>query len=421
MMREATSRGEVERRVGAVTTDPLGDVVSQQYESWVYPAPIQDLDEWLQSSWQWFDPSHAHRLMWPDRDYPTGMDILIAGCGTNQAAIIAYTNPTAHVVAVDVSNASLDHHQWLKDKYDLANLELHQLPIERVGALDRQFDLVITTGVLHHMADPEEGMRALAECLRPEGVLAVMLYANYGRIGVHLMQSVFKDLGLSQNEASLDIVRDALGQLSPLHPLASYLQIAPDLDDDAGVVDTFLHGREAAYTIDECRELVASAGLAFQDVFLKSSYYAPAPSTNSFFAAVSDMPREQQWSIMQRINASNACHYFLACRPDRDPASYAIDFDSGDPLRYVPLFRKGCGLRGNAIYRYDWERGLTPLQAALIEQVDGLRSIQGIVDAVISGSAFARADTAEVVAVSLETFRSLWQQDFLAMGIGTGQ
>jgi hypothetical protein len=50
--------------------------------------------------------------------------------------------------------------------------------------------------------------------------------------------------------------------------------------------------------------------------------------------------------------------------------------------------------------------------------VDGHRTISDIVDAAISGSTFARADTAEVVAVSLETFSSLWQQDFLAMGIG---
>lgn len=400
-----------------MSTDPLGDVVSQQYESWVYPAPIEDLDEWLESSWQWFDPSHAHRLMWPDRDYTPGMDILVAGCGTNQAAIIAYTNPSARVVAVDVSNASLDHHRWLKDKYDLANLELHQLPIERVSALDRHFDLIITTGVLHHMADPEEGMRALAERLRPEGVLAVMLYANYGRIGVHLMQTVFKDLGLSQDEASLEIVRDALGQLSPLHPLASYLQIAPDLEDDAGVVDTFLHGREAAYTIDECRELVASAGLAFQDVFLKASYYPPPPSTSPFYSAVAQMPREQQWSIMQRINASNACHYFLACRPDRDLASYSIDFDTAHAMDYVPAFRKGCGLRGGVIHRHDWQRELTPLQAALIEQVDGHRTIRNIVDTVTSSGAFARSARDELEAAAVDTFRSLWQLDFVAMGI----
>ena len=402
-------------------SDPLGDIVSRQYERWIYPAPIQDLDAWLQGSWQWFDPSHAHRLLWPDRDYQPDMHILVAGCGTNQAAVIAYTNPSAHVVAIDVSNASLDHHRWLKDRYNLTNLELHQLPIEQVASLHRDFDLIITTGVLHHMADPGAGMRALADRLRPDGVLAVMLYATFGRIGVQLMQSVFADMGLRQDEASLAVVRDVLSQLSPMHPLASYLQIAPDLGEDAGLVDTFLHGREQAYTIDECRALVESAGLVFQDVFLKSSYYAPTPSANSFFSAVSDMPREQEWSIMQRINASNACHYFLACRPDRDPASYAIDFDSGDPLRYMPLFRKGCGLRGNAIHRYDWERELTPLQAALIEQVDGHRTISDIVDAVISGGTFARANPSEVVAVSLETFRSLWQQDFLAMGISPAE
>ena len=399
--------------------DPLGDVVSQQYERWVYPAPIADLEAWLQDSWQWFDPSHAHRLMWPDREYAEGMDILVAGCGTNQAAVIAYTNPSARVVAIDVSSASLDHHRWLKDRYGLSNLELCRLPIEQVNSLNRDFDLIITTGVLHHMADPRLGMRALADRLRHDGVLAVMLYANYGRYGVQLMQSVFADMGLAQDEVSLAVVRDALGHLGPQHPLASYLQIAPDLGDDAGLVDTFLHGREQAYTIDECRSMVESAGLVFQDLFLKSSYYAPTSTSSSFFATVAALPREFQWSIMQRINASNACHYFLACRPDRDPASYAIDFDSGDPLRYVPAFRKGCGVRGDVIHRYDWQRELTPLQAALVEQVDGQHSIAEIVDTVASSGAFARMDLADVAREGLETFRSLWQQDFLAMGMRT--
>jgi SAM-dependent methyltransferase len=401
-----------------VSSDPLRDVVSQQYERWVYPAPIQDLDAWLQGSWQWFDPSHAHRLMWPDRDYRAGMDILVAGCGTNQAAVIAYTNPTARVVAIDVSRSSLDHHRWLKEKYDLVNLELHRLPIEDVASLDRGFDLIMTTGVLHHMSDPATGMRALAERLRPDGVLAVMLYASYGRTGVHMMQSVFKELGLEQDEASLAIVRDAIGQLGPLHPLASYLQIAPDLDDDAGVVDTFLHGREQAYTIYECRALVEAAGLVFQDVFLKASYYPPTPSTSPFYSAVARMPREQQWSIMQRINASNACHYFLACRPERPTESYAIDVTSDGLLGYVPSFRKGCGLTASTLRRHDgWTRDLTPLQAALVGHVDGHRSIEAIVDAVLASGAFARADQAEVTAVARETFASLWQLDFLAMGL----
>lgn len=401
-----------------MSSDPLGDVVSQQYEKWVYPAPIEDLEEWLRGSWQWFDPSHAHRLMWPDRDYLPGMDILVAGCGTNQAAVIAYTNPSARVVAIDVSSASLEHHRSLKDRYDLANLELHQLPIEDVATLDTDFDLIITTGVLHHMADPAAGMRALATCLRPDGVLAVMLYASYGRIGVQMMQSVFKDLGLRQDEASLEIVRDAIGQLGPLHPLASYLQIAPDLGDDAGVVDTFLHGREAAYSIDECRALVEESGLVFQDLFLRASYYPPVPSPSPFFSSVATMPREQQWSIMQRVNASNACHYFLACRPERPVESYAIDFESGAPLDYVPSLRKGCGQAGSVVRRHDgWSHELAPLEAALLERMDGHRTIAEVVDAVVASGTYARADREEIAHVALETFRSLWHQDFLTMGI----
>jgi hypothetical protein len=42
--------------------NPLADVVSGQYERWVYPEPIRDLPAWLAGNWQWFDPSHAHRL-----------------------------------------------------------------------------------------------------------------------------------------------------------------------------------------------------------------------------------------------------------------------------------------------------------------------------------------------------------------------
>jgi len=61
-----------------------------------------------------------------DREYKADLDILIAGCGTNQAAVFAFMNPDAKVVAVDISQPSLDHQQYLKDKHGLFNLELQQ-------------------------------------------------------------------------------------------------------------------------------------------------------------------------------------------------------------------------------------------------------------------------------------------------------
>jgi hypothetical protein len=88
-------------------TDPRDDVVARQYQQWRYPAPIRDLAEWSARNFEWIDPVHAHRIYWPDRRYNADMDILVAGCGTNQGACLAFTNPSAKVVATDVSQPSL--------------------------------------------------------------------------------------------------------------------------------------------------------------------------------------------------------------------------------------------------------------------------------------------------------------------------
>jgi SAM-dependent methyltransferase len=402
-----------------MSSNPLSDVVSGQYSKWMYPEPIQDLSAWLTGNWQWFDPAHAHRMFWPDRDHKPDIHILVAGCGTNQAAVFAHTNPAAQVLAIDVSGPSLDHHRFLKQKHGLHNLELHQLPIEEVGSLGRDFDLVISTGVLHHMADPEAGMRALAACLRPDGVAAIMLYARYGRIGVEIMQAVFRELGLRQDEASLFTVKEALALLPPDHPVRSYLTLAPDLRFDAGLVDTFLHGRDRSYTVDDCLDLVASAGLVFQEWFLKSQYYAPVPPAGGLYAAIAALPDRQQWSVMERINTRNACHFFTACRADRPRASYRIDFASPAILDAVPHFRYRCGRDGQSVFRPDWRMSLAPAQAAVLALVNGERTVREIIADVIRRETPPQRATGEGEEFVRTFFQSLWQRDFITMGLPT--
>ena len=67
-----------------VNDNPRADVVTRQYERYRYPHPIEDLEIWLPNNWEWYDPSHAHRVLC-SREYKPDLDILIAGCGTNQA------------------------------------------------------------------------------------------------------------------------------------------------------------------------------------------------------------------------------------------------------------------------------------------------------------------------------------------------
>ncbi|HXA88316.1 MAG TPA: class I SAM-dependent methyltransferase [Mycobacterium sp.] len=402
-----------------MSDNPRTDVVVRQYERWRYPRPIQDLEGWVAGNWEWFDPSHAHRILWPDREYKPDLDILIAGCGTNQAAVYAFANPAAKVVAVDISQPSLDHQQYLKDKHGLWNLELHLLPIEELPTLGLDFDLIVSTGVLHHLAKPPVGMEALAGCVRRDGVIAVMLYAKYGRIGVELLESVFRDMELGQDDASVQIVKDTISGLSPDHPVQSYLKIARDLESsDAAVVDTFLHGRQRSYTIDECVDLVTSAGLEFQGLFLKAPYYPHElfPPGTAAHQAIQGLPETRLWSVMERLQTTNACHFFMACRPDRPKESYTIDFSAEGSLDYVPLFRQRCGLSGSEIFRSDWRKNLTAGQLPFVQHIDGRRTIREIASSVAqSGS--RRADLAEVEKFARKLFQSLWRLDFLAMSL----
>ena len=400
-----------------MSSDPRADVVSRQYEQWRYPEPIADLEKWTANHWEYFDPAHAHLVVWPDREYKPDLDILIAGCGTNQAAVFAFTNPGAKVLAVDISQPSLDHQQYLKDKHGLSNLELRLLPIEELPTLGRDFDLVVSTGVLHHLADPLVGMKALARCVRPDGAVNLMLYARYGRTGVELLQAVFRDLGLHQDEAGLRMVKETLAVLEPYHPITEYFEMSSDWRYDAGLVDTFLHGRDRSYTVQDCLDLVDSAGLEFQGWLLNAPYYPHdlhAPE-NEFYAAVNALPEPMIWSVMERIHTKNGCHSFIACRPDRPRESYTLDFSTRDCLDYVPVMRHRCGLSGAELFRPDWRMRLDAAQLSFVRHVDGHRTIREIAACVARDGRQNSPAAREKFARKL--FQELWRFDFLAMAL----
>jgi SAM-dependent methyltransferase len=357
--------------------------------------------------------------LWPDREYRPDLDILVAGCGTNQAAIFAFTNPHARVVGIDISQPSLHHQKYLKEKHGLNNLELHLLPIEEVATLGLDFDLVVSTGVLHHMADPLTGLTALGRCLRRDGVIGLMLYAKYGRIGVELLESVFRDMGLSQDEASVQLVKDLLVLLPHDHPVATYLRTARDLVSDGAIVDTFLHGRQRSYTVDDCLELVAAAGLEFQGWFLKMPYYPHEFNMpkSGFYPAVTALPETRLWSVMERIQTLNAGHLFMACRSDRPKEQYSIDFTTAEAFDYVPEVRTGCGVEGSDIFWPGRRWTLQPDQLPFVQEIDGRRTIREIAQHVAARTDRPLASNAEIEEMSRALFQSLWRLDFVAMAL----
>src|SRR6202011_3266264 len=149
------------------------------------PAPIGNLDR-HRDLYRNRDRRRAlSLLLWPTDKQRANREILVAGCGTSQAAIHALREPDARVTAIDISETSLRHTRDLQRKYGLRNLDLHRLAIEQVEELGQTFDQIVCTGVLHHLRGPDIGLRSLRNVLAPSGAMHLMVYATYGRTGVY--------------------------------------------------------------------------------------------------------------------------------------------------------------------------------------------------------------------------------------------
>ena len=113
----------------------LGDPVAEFYTRHPYPPPVANLDR-AREEWQDANRHRAeHHLLWPGTRYRADLDILVAGCGTWQAAKYALCRPQSNVVGIDVSTTSLEYTDELKRKYGLTNLETAHGSIECVETM----------------------------------------------------------------------------------------------------------------------------------------------------------------------------------------------------------------------------------------------------------------------------------------------
>ena len=397
------------------STEPDSSPVAAQYEKWVYPLPVMDLGAPGQRERrERGDPGRNWHTFWPNQAVRDDLDILVAGCGTNAAARYAFHYPNARVVGIDLSSSSLAHAATLKDKHGLANLTLHRCRLEEVASLGQTFDFIDCSGVLHHLPDPVAGLRALGGVLRPTGTIAVMVYARYGRAGLYMLREMFQVLGLGQTDADVAFVRETLAALPEGHPVHESLSGTQDVTYDAGLVDTFLHPQDRAYTVAECLDLVRQAGLSFMGWWDNILRYAEGQVNvyTDFCRRINAMPDAAIWQFMELYNGRIGQHTFCVCLPSRPLASYRIDFAGDAFLDYVPVARSkevagATGLPNGciAVQRANLPRYvLTPAASALYRQIDGARAIRACF--VAAQPALAEHDRE---AVCRDAFQYLWR------------
>src|SRR5262249_16383310 len=117
-------------------------------------------------------------------------------CGTGQHPIEAAQQfAGASVLAIDLSLSSLAYAKRKTRELGRTNIEYAQADILKLGALGRSFDLIESSGVLHHLGDPFAGWRVLVSLLRPGGFMTIGLYSEIARSDVVAARAFIAERG----------------------------------------------------------------------------------------------------------------------------------------------------------------------------------------------------------------------------------
>ena len=184
------------------------------------------------------------------------LEVLVAGCGTGFEPIdMARMDPTLSITALDLSAASLAYGQRMARALGVANVRFVQGDILDVAKLNQRFGLVSSTGVLHHMERPEDGLAALSGVLKPGGVLRVALYSERARAWVAEAHRAIAEQGWD-----IRALRAHVLGLPPEQPLAR-LRESDDFYTMSGCRDLCFHVREHWYRLPAIDAMLAEAGL----------------------------------------------------------------------------------------------------------------------------------------------------------------
>jgi 2-polyprenyl-3-methyl-5-hydroxy-6-metoxy-1,4-benzoquinol methylase len=374
------------------------DEVRAFYESHPYPAPLHDLDRHREI---YRNPDRRRALsllLWPTDKPPGNREILVAGCGTSQAATYALREPDARVTAIDISETSLHHTRDLQQKYGLRNLGLHRLAIERVQELGQTFDQIVCTGVLHHLPDPDAGLRSLRDVLAPRGAMHLMVYARYGRAGIYMMQEYCRLLGVDASEEELRDLDTTLGALSSEHPIAGVVKRAKDFRNPDALADALLHPQDRAYTVPQLYAWLERCGLSFGRWFEQAPYLPQCGAIAGMphAARLASLAPPVQHAAVELLRGTMTRHNFIAYRDHCAGNGCPINFDGDAWRRWVPLrlpwalcIRDRAVPSGfaavliNRAHAYpDLALPIDAAQERIFAAIDGSRSIAEIVQAV---------------------------------------
>ncbi len=188
--------------------------------------------------------------------------VLIAGCGTGQQLenVICYEN--SNILALDLSFSSLAYAKRKMKELKVNNIEFLHGDILNLNEIDKKFDVIECVGVLHHMENPEDGLKILTDLLEPHGFLKIGLYSELSRKHIIEVRSLMKNKNFSN---TIKDVRDCREFIKKKKNNKFFKKITYNYDfySTSSIRDLIFHVQEQRFTLDSISKLLNRLDLEF--------------------------------------------------------------------------------------------------------------------------------------------------------------
>ncbi len=311
------------------------DSLKEQYEQFPYPSPEQKtMDKFINplASLQGC-PSFNSHLYWPENHSFRPTRILSAGCGTEQAVKLALTNPKSLIVAIDISESSINYSKKLAEKYNLNNIDFI---LDDFNNHKERYDFIICTGVIHHTENPLNSLKNIESMLTEDGLAYIAVYGKSNKLELDAFKNALKEIGIDRNNNGILKLKNLLTRLPKHHPAVTSREKYRDLENDPGLIDFFLNAREVNYYVEELLQLIYQSNLKIYNWAepwqYDLSFYTDAESGN-----LNSEKIEKNWCLAEKFSYPTNMHTAILKKIDK----YSIAYEGWDQDFNIIKWRPG--------------------------------------------------------------------------------
>ena len=178
----------------------------------------------------------------------------------------------------------------------MKNINFIEMDILELKQLNKRFDLIECSGVLHHMKDPAKGLSVLIQSLESKGFLKLGLYSKHARQEIIKARELIKEKDIKSTLEDIRNFRNDVlkGNIKKLNQITNW----SDFYSTSMCRDLCFHSQETCYSIIEIKNMIEEENLEFLGFTLskeiKDKYY----SKNKDIESLKDL---ELWDKFEKI------------------------------------------------------------------------------------------------------------------------